>query len=253
MRFSDKVVLVTGASRGIGRAAALGFAREGGRVALLGIDGAEGEAATEACRAAGADAIWIEAHVEQEDEVEAAIAQIRDRWSRIDVLVNNAGIHAKGDAVATTRLEWDRIMAVNVTGCFLCARHALPAMLEQGSGCIVNVASEAGLVGIPGQIAYNTSKGAVIAMTRSLAVDFASRGIRANCVCPGTTRTPLVDALLARDPDPEGTLRNLESMRPQNRLGRPEEIAAAILLLASDEAGYATGAVLSIDGGYTAQ
>jgi NAD(P)-dependent dehydrogenase (short-subunit alcohol dehydrogenase family) len=253
LRFADKVVLVTGASRGIGQVTAMAFAREGARVALLGIDGEEGEAATEECGAAGPGALWLEARVEQEAEVKAAIGQVKKKWGRLDVLVNNAGIHALGDAVSTTREAWDQMMAVNVTGPFLCVKYALPAMLEQGSGCIVNVASEAGLVGIPGQIAYNVSKGALIAMTRSLAVDLAAKGVRANCVCPGTTRTPLVEALIARSPDPDGMLRKLEGMRPQNRLGRPEEIAAAILLLAADEAAYATGAVLSIDGGYTAQ
>jgi NAD(P)-dependent dehydrogenase (short-subunit alcohol dehydrogenase family) len=253
MRFKGKVVLVTGASRGIGRATALAFAREGGRLALLGVEPTAGEAVAQECRDVGAEALWLTARVELESDVKGVIDRIASRWGRLDVLVNNAGIYAKGDPVTTTLHDWERIMAVNVTGAFLCAKYALPLMIAQGSGCIVNVASEAGLVGIPDQVAYNVSKGALIAMTRSQAVDLAARGVRANCVCPGTTRTPLVETALAHSPDPQATLRTLESSRPQNRLGRPEEIAAAIMLLASDEIAYATGAVLSVDGGYTAQ
>lgn len=253
MGFKGKVALVTGSSRGIGRAAALAFAREGACLALLGIDPDEGEAVAQECRDVGAEALWLTARVELESDVKEAVDQIKGRWGRLDVLVNNAGIYAKGDPVTTTLHDWERIMAVNVTGAFLCAKYALPLMIAQGSGCIVNVASEAALVGIPDQVAYNVSKGALIAMTRSQAVDLAARGVRANCVCPGTTRTPLVETALAHSPDPQATLRTLEGSRPQNRLGRPEEIAAAIMLLASDEVAYATGAVLSVDGGYTAQ
>jgi NAD(P)-dependent dehydrogenase (short-subunit alcohol dehydrogenase family) len=168
------------------------------------------------------------------------------------VLVNNAGIYLQGDVSATTLADWDRIMAVNLTGPFLCTRHAVAA-LAKTRGVVVNVASEAGLVGIAGQVAYNTSKAGLIALTRSCAVDLAPRGVRVNCVCPGTTATPLVEAAVQRAQDPARARRRLEEVRPLDRLGTPEEIAAAILYLASSEAGYATGAVLCIDGGYTAQ
>jgi NAD(P)-dependent dehydrogenase (short-subunit alcohol dehydrogenase family) len=144
-------------------------------------------------------------------------------------------------------------MRVNLTGVFLCSKYAAEAMVSQGSGVIVNVASEAGVVGIAGQVAYNTSKAAVIGLTRSCAVDLAHSGVRANAVCPGTTDTPLVREAVQRAADPVQARRKLESVRPLDRLGKVEEIAAAILFMASDEAGYATGAILSIDGGYTAQ
>ena len=186
-------------------------------------------------------------------QVRELIAAVLARWGRLDVLVNNAGIYHQADAVGTSVEDWNRVLAVNLTGAFLCLKHAVPAMERKGAGVIVNVASEAGLVGIRGQVAYNVSKGGLIALTRSCAVDFAARGIRVNCVCPGTTDTPLVQAALSRAEDPAALRRSLESSRPANRLGRPEEIAAAILYLASDAAGYATGAVLSVDGGYTAQ
>jgi NAD(P)-dependent dehydrogenase (short-subunit alcohol dehydrogenase family) len=143
-------------------------------------------------------------------------------------------------------------MAINLRGAFLCTHH-FAADLAARRGVIVNVSSEAGLVGIRGQVAYNVSKAGLIALTRSCAVDFAPRGIRVNCVCPGTTSTPLVDAIVKRAKDPAATQRHLESIRPLDRLGTSDEIASAIVYLASDEAAYATGAILSMDGGYTAQ
>jgi NAD(P)-dependent dehydrogenase (short-subunit alcohol dehydrogenase family) len=171
------------------------------------------------------------------------------RWGGLDVLVNNAGIHHQADAVGTPEAVWNHVLAVNLTGAFLCIKYAVPAMLR--GGVIVNVASEAGLVGIRNQVAYNVSKGGLISLTRSCAVDFASKGIRVNCVCPGTTDTPPVQAAVGRAPEPGAARRALEEVRPLKRLGEPEEIAAAVLYLAA--AGYATGAVLSVDGGYTAQ
>ncbi len=175
------------------------------------------------------------------------------KWGRLDVLVNNAGIYLQADAVGTAEAAWNKLMAVNLTGSFLCIKHAVPAMMRGKGGAIVNVASEAGLVGIRNQVAYNVTKAGLIALTRSCAVDFASRGVRVNCVCPGTTDTPLVQDAVRRAADPAAARRALEQVRPANRLGTPEEIAAAILFLASDCAAYATGAVLSVDGGYTAQ
>jgi NAD(P)-dependent dehydrogenase (short-subunit alcohol dehydrogenase family) len=167
--------------------------------------------------------------------------------------VNNAGIYYQADAVGTPEEEWSRLMAVNLTGAFLCTKHAVPAMIRGGGGAIVNVASEAGLVGIRNQVAYNVTKGGMISLTKSCAVDFASRGVRVNCVCPGTTETPLVQAAVKKAPDPAAARRSLEEVRPANRLGRPEEIASAILYFCTEVSAYATGAVLSIDGGYTAQ
>ena len=253
MRFEGKKALVTGASRGIGRATALAFAREGAAVALLGIDDADGNEAAEACRALGADALWLHADLGVEAEVEAAVAQTISAWGGVDVLVNNAGIHLEGTVVDTPLEAWERVMRVNLTGAFLCAKHVLPSMLERGGGSVVNVASEAGLVGIAGQTAYNVSKAALISLTQSMAVDFAAQNVRVNCVCPGTTLTPLVEQLVAAQGDPTAALAKWGSMRPANRLGKPEEIAEAILFLASDAVAYATGAVLAVDGGYTAR
>jgi len=253
MRFTGKVAIVTGASSGIGRATALAFAREGAAAAIADKDVAAGEQVANEIRRSGGEAEVFGTDVSQETEARALIDAVLSRWGRLDVLVNNAGIYYQADAVSTPESVWNNIMAVNLTGAFFCIKHAVPAMLRAKGGAIINVASEAGLVGIRNQVAYNVSKGGLIILTKSCAVDFAAKGIRVNCVCPGTTDTPLVRAAVGRAPDPRAARRALEAVRPANRLGEPEEIAAAILYLASDSAGYTTGAVLSVDGGYTAQ
>jgi NAD(P)-dependent dehydrogenase (short-subunit alcohol dehydrogenase family) len=253
MRFENQVAIVTGAALGIGQAAAAAFAREGAKVALVDRDRERAEETTRGLQAAAADCLFVEADIARESDVERMVRTVVDRWGRLDVLVNNAGIYFQGDITHTPSQDWNNVMAVNLTGAFLCSQYAVAAMIPRHSGVIVNVASEAGLVGIKGQLAYNVSKAGMIALTKSCAVDLAELGIRVNCVCPGTTDTPLVRAAVGRADDPAAARRRLESIRPLNRLGTPEEIASAILYLASSDAGYATGAVLSIDGGYTAQ
>jgi NAD(P)-dependent dehydrogenase (short-subunit alcohol dehydrogenase family) len=253
MRFRNKVALVTGAAVGIGQAALVALAREGARVVLLDRDVEQTRPLVEELERDGHEVQVTQADVANEDDVRAAIERVTESWHRLDILVNNAGIYMQGDVTQTPLEAWERIMRVNVTGAFLCTRYAVPVMMAQQGGVIVNVASEAGLVGIKGQVVYNVSKGAVIALTRSCAVDLAGYGIRVNCVCPGTTETPLVREAVNRASDPSEARRRLEECRPANRLGTPEEIASAILYLASDDAAYATGAILSIDGGYTAQ
>jgi len=253
MRFQNKVAVVTGAALGIGQATATAFAQEGAAVVIADLDQKQGEATATAIQSNGGQALFISTDVSVEDNVCDMVDRTVSHFGRLDILVNNAGIYIQGDVEQTSLDNWERLMAVNLTGAFLCMKYAVPAMIQKGGGVVVNVASEAGLVGIKGQVAYNVSKAGVIALTRSSAVDLAEKGIRVNSVCPGTTDTPLVKAAVSRAPDPAAARRQLEEVRPLNRLGTPAEIASAILYLASDEAGYATGAILSIDGGYTAQ
>jgi len=181
------------------------------------------------------------------------VKEVTNKFERIDILVNNAGIYYQGDVIETPEEEWDKVIAVNLKGMYLCSHYVIPVMLARNGGVVINVASEAGLVGIAGQVAYNVSKAGAISLTKSMAVDFARKGVRVNAVCPGTTETPLVKNALKKSKDPEKARRKLEECRPLNRLGRPEEIAAAILAMASDDLGYATGSIFSIDGGYTAK
>lgn len=253
MRFQGKVSIVTGAAAGIGEATALAFARERAVVAIVDVDPEQSEILAEKIKDIHADSEIFITDVSSETDVQAMVKGVMDHWGHVDILVNNAGIYYQGDALNTTLEKWHRIMEVNLTGAFLCTKYAAKAMGRSGKGVIINVASEAGLVGIKDQVAYNVSKGGMIELTRSCAVDFADIGIRVNCVCPGTTDTPLVRAAVNRAPDPSAARRALEEVRPLNRLGKPEEIASAILFMASDEVAYATGSILCVDGGYTTQ
>jgi NAD(P)-dependent dehydrogenase (short-subunit alcohol dehydrogenase family) len=250
VNFEDKVVIITGAAAGIGQATAIAFAEKDARVVVADREVKKGK---ETSSLIGGDAFFIEINVANSESVKNMVKEITKRFGRIDILVNNAGIYYQGDVIETPEEEWDKVIAVNLKGVYLCSHYVIPVMLRGNGGVVVNVASEAGLVGIAGQVAYNASKAGVISLTKSMAVDFGRQGVRVNAVCPGTTETPMVKNALKKSKDPEKERRKLEEYRPLNRLGRPEEIAAAILAMASDHLGYATGSVLSIDGGYTAQ
>ena len=253
MRLASKAAVITGAGVGIGRATALLFAKEGARVVVADADLQGGAEAVSIIKAEGGDAAFCQVDVRVAADAGRMAQMAVETYGRLDILVNNAGIYAQANVVETAEEDWDRILDVNLKGAFLCSKYCIPEMIKSGGGSIVNIGSEASLVGIRNQVAYNVSKGGIIALTRSMAVDFAAYHIRVNCVCPGTTETPLVKAAVQRAQDPAAARRALEEVRPANRLGRPEEIAAGILYLASDESLYATGSILSIDGGYTAQ
>ena len=249
-RFDEKVVVVTGGEMGIGYATAGRFVAAGARVVIAGIDESAG---TRAAEELGDDARFVRADVTSASDAAALAATVADTFGPVDILVNNAGIIAKGDVVSLDEATWRRTLDVNITGMFIVTKHLVPQMIDNHGGVIVNVASEAGLVAIPNQVAYNVSKAAVIMFTKSLALDLAPYSIRANAVCPGTTLTPLVEEHLAAAVDREAALRERENRRPLKRLGKPDEIAVCIMAMAADELGYATGSVWSIDGGYTAQ
>lgn len=247
--FSKKTVVITGATKGIGRAAAVRFAEADARVIVIGTSDRDG---AEVAGELGGSSQFIHTDITDRKQVDGLARAVADLGG-VDILVNNAGIHGTGNIVETSDEAWRHIMDVNVTGMFLVTSALVPQMIEKKKGVIVNVSSEAGLVAIPGQIAYNVSKAAGVSFTKSLAVDLARYGIRANVVCPGTTMTPLVEKALANASDPQGLKRSLESSRPMNRLGTADESAMAVLAMAADELGFATGTVCSIDGGYTAQ
>ena len=250
-RLDGKVALITGAGNGMGADASLLFAREGARVMVA--DAAEdgGHATVAAVTAAGGDATFVRVDVSSAAEVEAMVAATIGAYGRLDVLYNNAGIFPGDDGGATETPEatWDRVMEVNLKGVWLGCRYGIPAMLETGGGTIVNVASFVALMGAATpQIAYTSSKGGVLAMTREIAVEYARRGIRANALCPGPVETPLLAELMS---DPERRARRLVHI-PMGRLGRSEELVKAALFLACDDSSFMTGQSLVVDGGITA-
>ena len=245
---SPLVALVTGAGSGIGRATAVELAARGHRVVVTDMNLAAARATAESLD----DAIAIELDVTDAESVIAGVEEALAWGAAIDVLVNNAGIISPFSLLDTPPELWERTFDINVHGIYRCCRAVLPGMLERGTGVIVNVASAAGLVGIPNRAAYCASKGAVVTLTKSLAVDHVRQGVRVNCVCPGTANTPWVQGLIERDPDPEARRADLIARQPIGRLAEPEEIAKAIAYLASDDAAYITGTALVIDGGILA-
>ncbi|WP_375401107.1 SDR family NAD(P)-dependent oxidoreductase [uncultured Amnibacterium sp.] len=251
MRFQDRTAVVTGGGSGIGRASARRLAAEGASVVILDRDGDAAERTAESIALRSGRATGLQVDVAIDHEVEAAVAQIHDRYGRVDVLVNNAGYLRPGTAVTQTIEDWDRTFAVNVRAMFLLSRAVLPGMVDRGVGSIVNIASTAGLVGEADNIAYATSKGAVVNLTRQLAADFSRAGIRVNCVCPGWVPTGFNDPFL-RDMSEEEVQAMVEGQVPLGRQGTPEEIAAAVAFLASDEASFIVGQALGVDGGVTA-
>lgn len=244
-RLRSRVALVTGAGDGIGRATTVRLAAEGATV-VAGI-------LEEAQRAALADVDAILLDVRSVADWRRALAHVRSVHGGLDVLVNNAGIHRPGTAEDTTAEAWEDIMAVNLWGTFLGCREAIPQLRARGGGAIVNVASIAGIRGTPGGIAYTASKGGVVAMTMALAIDHVADRIRINCVCPGAVATGIIERLATRAEDPAGVRTAVAARQPMGRMASPEEIAAAIAFLASDDASFMTGVALPVDGGRSAR
>jgi meso-butanediol dehydrogenase/(S,S)-butanediol dehydrogenase/diacetyl reductase len=251
-RLQDKVCIVTGGGSGIGRATCLLFAREGARLAVADKRRSAAQAVSEECAALGAKAIAIEMDVSRAADAERMVAETVHAFGRLDVLINNAGYGIPGNVLDTDPQAWDDLMAVNVRGVFLCTKYAVPAMKAGGGGAIVNTASTVASIGIPNRAAYCASKGAVAALTRAVAIDHVADGIRCNAVAPGTIDTPYFSEILAKNADGAATRRRLEQRQLMGRLGTPEEIASAILFLACDESRFATGSIVTMDGGWTA-
>lgn len=250
-RLDGKVAIITGAASGIGAAITILFAVQGARVAILDIEPAAAEEVARVIREAGGDAVAITCDVADAKSVESAFAAVIECFGRIDVLVNNAGIAHVGDVLATTEEEFDRVYRVNVKGVFLCSRAGVRQMLQNGGGVILNIASVAALIGVEDRFAFSMSKGAVLTMTRSLAVDYMQAGIRCNCICPARIHTPFVDSFLAQTyPGREAEMfQKLAASQPIGRMGRPDEVASLALYLCAEESAFITGQAFPIDGG----
>jgi NAD(P)-dependent dehydrogenase (short-subunit alcohol dehydrogenase family) len=251
--FDGKVALVTGGGSGIGRASALAFARAGARVVVSDIDADGGAETVRQIEALEGAARFIRADVSQEDDVAALMHGAVGAFGRVDYAHNNAGIgEAMGPLHEAERASFDRVLAVNVIGVWLCLKYEARYMLEHGGGAIVNTASLAGLIGFPEHVAYSTSKHAVIGITRTAALEYAQLGIRVNAVCPAFIQTPMVDRLVEHG-GPRNSLERLAHMQPMGRIGTPEEVAQAVLWLCSDASSFVTGIALPVDGGTTAR
>ncbi len=246
-----KIALVTGGGSGIGRATSLALAKEGAKVAVADVVVAGGEETVRMITAAGGEATFIKVDVAKAAEVEALIKKVVETYGRLDCAFNNAGIEGEmTTTVDCSEANWDCTIAINLTGVWLCMKHEIPQMLKQGGGAIVNTASVAGLVGFQGLSAYVASKHGVNGLTKTAALEYAKQGIRVNAVCPGVIHTPMLDRLFSSQPSAGETI---AAMEPVGRLGKPEEIAAAVVWLCSDAASFVTGLPMAVDGGLIAQ
>ncbi len=252
MRLANKVALITGGTSGIGQATAILFANEGAKIAITGRDEKRGHAVTEQILENGGHAIFIRADVRKPDECSRAIDETLRAFGHLDVLFNNAGIFYPHSALECTEEEWDLQIDINLKGTFLMSKFALPGMIQQGGGVIINNSSGWGIVGGDAGVAYCASKGGVVLLTKAMAIDHGRQGVRVNCICPGDVDTPMLpeDARM-RGMKWEDYLASC-SNRPMGRIGTVDEIAKAVLFLACDDSSFMTGAALVVDGGGTA-
>jgi NAD(P)-dependent dehydrogenase (short-subunit alcohol dehydrogenase family) len=253
-RLAGKVAIVTGGAVGIGQATCRLFAREGCAVGVLDVDGAAARACVDEIESAGGRAVALERDVTVLDDANAAVATIEEAFGGLDVLVNNAGVIGRGTVESTDEAEWHRVIGVNLTGVYLMSKAAVPALRRRGGGSVINVSSAAGLAAWYDQAAYDASKGGVVNLTRSMAIDLAQDGIRANCLVPAHVVTPMSENFIAAGgAEARAARERTLAAIPMGRFCQPEEIAQGALFLASDESSYATGSTLVLDGGYLAR
>jgi NAD(P)-dependent dehydrogenase (short-subunit alcohol dehydrogenase family) len=250
MRLAGKAALITGATSGIGEATAVMFAEEGAAVAVVGRDADRGHAVEGRIRSDGGRAVFVRADVRDADECERAVDETVGAFGRLDVLFNNAGVYFENDTIGCSEEEWDAQVDTSLKGAFLMSKFALPHMVAQGSGSIVNCSSGWGLVGGERAVAYCAAKGGMVVMTKAMALDHGRQGIRVNAVCPGDTDTPMErEDAKAKGMSWDEYVRWAGEGRPIERIASPDEVARAVLFLASDEASYITGAAVPVDGG----
>ena len=249
VKLHRKVTIITGAAAGIGEATARLFAREGARLVLVDLDAERLGKLAEELEQSGAMVLEIAGDVADSKVCRTVVDRVTTQLGRIDVLFNNAGMVLNGSLLECTEDDWGRTMDVNLKSMYLLCRAALPLMLKQGSGCIINMSSIAGTNGIPNRGVYSVSKAGVIGLTKSLAADFVKEGIRVNCICPATVDTPSLRQRIAGSADPEAALRAFIARQPLGRIARPEEIASMALYLASDDSAFMTGQAIVMDGG----
>lgn len=252
MRLNGKVALITGGTEGIGRACAELFLREGARVAITGRSEEKGRTAVESLSGLG-EVLFVQGDVSRAEDARRMVEATVERFGGLHVLFNNAGVYIEKLAEDMSEEEWDLLMGVNLKGAFMVTKYAVPHMRRQGGGVIVNNSSDAGLIGNRSCPAYCASKGGVTVMTKAMALDYAKCGIRVNCINPGTIDTPMLGREVQASGDPEAYMLRTVAESPMGRIGRAEEVARAVLFLASGESSFVTGACLSVDGGSTAQ
>jgi NAD(P)-dependent dehydrogenase (short-subunit alcohol dehydrogenase family) len=249
MRLANKVAIVTGSGSGIGRASALLFAREGAQVVVVDIDEKDAAQTAEDAKQSGGSVLVLQADVSNQRSCASIVEKAVEAYGRVDILFNNAGVASFKPVIETDEAEIDRVLGTNVKSVFFLSQAAIPPMKRQGNGSIINNASITGIVGAPGMAAYATSKGAIITLTRTMALEHAEDGIRVNCICPASIDTPMLHQALGRTPDPDYALSQNIKRHPLGRLGTPEDIAYFALFLASDESSFVTGGTHVVDGG----